>query len=801
MMTPQPGDVLIDRYKLVKALRREPGIEAWRANDHVLARDCQLFIVTDPASASKVSTLASALALAKNPRFTPVFQMHSVDDVAVLITDLDDGISLTDYLNGPHRETLSINAMRVILGETALALQMLISQQLTDRAVTTDVIRLDPKHIRIADAPVSPAMLGPLTHPDDPQDTAEALAVRQLAAVLYAMLTREPYAPDQSYPADKLIAVQDKPHDFWVICQRGLGLPNPDGSAPTPIYTLNELIALLDYWKPIAELGENDIVWPLSAGEASIAIGQIRAVDPQSLLTLPDGVIKRPQDPSLKTKKPVWDANQLLFPERGEVEMIKPQHHGDGDFLSVLGDNAESVIPSSHPTQAVDVSAIRPIQIKDIDIAPLPPMAPIELTGYDLPDGEHDGRGESQVGSAGSALHDRSHDAAGKLEGLAGTGTGTGTEAAPSFPPASFPPAAQAEIGTGVGRGHGERIGAAGGVDVPDDPSVRIPSSTVGVGDGDTVRGAAGAVFGTPAAAGAATGNESLEETRLQDPLQVGQPLRPIHVESAPPSFVPGEYGDHHDSASRGAGTSAAAGTNEDITDDANSYVFGKIRTRSFAIALGSIVLIIALVLSMNYLVKNSLGSLGFSDPQPGQWPTDLSSARFPGRVDATETASSTSSPSDSAASADSTSTGSTSAGSTETVVDHEDRNVSSVPTPAPVPTPTNTTAYPIASQSFLNRPAGLNGLGRYVKLDAPHDVYRVDFQLRQPNGSGQIFVNSNAQTPNNGAPVANFTVDAQGNASVTFDQPVNTQEIMIWFPINSLPTGGRLNFASVSVY
>lgn len=798
MMTPQPGDVLIDRYKLVKALRREPGIEAWRANDHVLARDCQLFIVTDPASASKVSTLASALALAKNPRFTPVFQMHSVDDVAVLITDLDDGISLTDYLNGPHRETLSINAMRVILGEAALALQMLISQQLTDRAVTTDVIRLDSKHIRIADAPVSPAMLGPLTHPDDPQDTAEALAVRQLAAVLYAMLTREPYAPDQSYPADKLIAVQDKPHDFWVICQRGLGLPNPDGSAPTPIYTLNELIALLDYWKPIAELGEKDIVWPLSAGEASIAIGQIRAVDPQSLLTLPDGVIQRPQDPSLKAKKPVWDANQLLFPERGEVEMIKPQHHGDGDFLSVLGDNAESVIPSSHPTQAVDVSAIRPIQIKDIDIAPLPPMAPIELTGYDLPDGEHDGRDghngrdESQAGSAGDALHDRSHDAAGKLEGLAGTGTGTGTgtEAAPSFPPASFPPAAQAEAEFGMGHGHSERSGAAGGVGVPGSAPVRVPSPIFGAGDGGTARGAAGTVS-------AATGNESLEETRLQDPLQVGQPLRPIHVESAPPSFVPGEYGDHHDGASRGAGTSAASGTNGDITDDANSYVFGKIRTRSFAIALGSIVLIIALVLSMNYLVKNSLGSLGFSDPQPGQWPTDLSSARFPGRVDATETASSTSSPSESS----SASAGSTSGGSTETVVDHEDRNVSSVPTPAPVPTPTNTTAYPIASQSFLNRPAGLNGLGRYVKLDAPHDVYRVDFQLRQPNGSGQIFVNSNAQTPNNGAPVANFTVDAQGNASVTFDQPVNTQEIMIWFPINSLPTGGRLNFASVSVY
>ncbi|KAB8291996.1 hypothetical protein [Bifidobacterium avesanii] len=737
MMTPQPGDVLIDRYELVRALRREPGIEAWRANDHVLARDCQLFIVTDPASASRVSALASALALSKSPRFTPVFQMHSIDDVALLITDLDAGICLTDYLNGPHRDTLSLDAMRVILGESALALQMLISQRLADRAVTTDVIRLDRKGISIADAPVSPAMIGPLVHPDDPQDTAEALAVRQLAAVLYAMLTREPYEPDQTYPADKLIAVQDKPHDFWIICQRGLGLPNPDGSTPTPIYTLNELIALLGYWKPLNELTERDIVWSTIPDEASIIIGQIRPVDPEALLTLPDGVIKRPEDPSTRAKKPVWDANQLLFPERGEVEMIKPQHHGDGDFLSVLGDSAASVMPVSRPTQAVDVSAIRPIQIKDISVSPLPP---VELTGYS---------------------HSR-HDDATPIKPTISDSAAASTEDAGT--------AANADEHRSEGLSHLVGTGSAASAASEPNHLAYLASSGKSVAS---------------------------EETRIQEPVAVDPPVQPLHVESAPPSFTPGEYGNH------GGGTAAAGGTAgasaDDISNDSNSYVFGRIRTRSFAIALGSIVLIIALVLSMNYLVNTSFGSFGFSDPQPGQWPTDLASARFDGRV--SPEASSSTSAGASASASDSASTNDSASGSTETAVDHEDRNVSSVPTPAPVPTPTNTTAYPITTQSFLSRPTGLNGYGRYIQLDAPHDVYRVDFQIRQTSGSGQVFVNSNAQNPNNGTAVGSFTVDEQGNASVTFDQPVNTQEIVIWFPTQTLPSGGRLTFKSVSVF
>ena len=44
-MKPQLGDTVSNRYVLVSPLREETGLQVWKASDHVLARDCQLFIV------------------------------------------------------------------------------------------------------------------------------------------------------------------------------------------------------------------------------------------------------------------------------------------------------------------------------------------------------------------------------------------------------------------------------------------------------------------------------------------------------------------------------------------------------------------------------------------------------------------------------------------------------------------------------------------------------------------------------------------------------------------------------------
>ncbi len=45
-MKPQLGDTISNRYVLVSPLREETGLQVWKASDHVLARDCQLFIVS-----------------------------------------------------------------------------------------------------------------------------------------------------------------------------------------------------------------------------------------------------------------------------------------------------------------------------------------------------------------------------------------------------------------------------------------------------------------------------------------------------------------------------------------------------------------------------------------------------------------------------------------------------------------------------------------------------------------------------------------------------------------------------------
>ena len=75
-MKPQLGDTIINRYTLVSLLRDEPGLQAWKANDRVLARDCQLFIVTDADAIPTVDAIASSLALSRNRRYTQVLQLQ-----------------------------------------------------------------------------------------------------------------------------------------------------------------------------------------------------------------------------------------------------------------------------------------------------------------------------------------------------------------------------------------------------------------------------------------------------------------------------------------------------------------------------------------------------------------------------------------------------------------------------------------------------------------------------------------------------------------------------------------------------
>ena len=70
------GDIVLNRFRLVKLLRDEPGISVWRTHDNSLQRECHMFLVSNSAIISRVNTAASTLALSQDSRFVPVLHLH-----------------------------------------------------------------------------------------------------------------------------------------------------------------------------------------------------------------------------------------------------------------------------------------------------------------------------------------------------------------------------------------------------------------------------------------------------------------------------------------------------------------------------------------------------------------------------------------------------------------------------------------------------------------------------------------------------------------------------------------------------
>ncbi len=82
----------------------------------MLARDCQLFIVNNRKALQDVNATASMLAISHDAHFTQVLQLQHVGEVALVITQLDAGMALSEYLTQSSKP-LSFTAIRSILGE------------------------------------------------------------------------------------------------------------------------------------------------------------------------------------------------------------------------------------------------------------------------------------------------------------------------------------------------------------------------------------------------------------------------------------------------------------------------------------------------------------------------------------------------------------------------------------------------------------------------------------------------------------------------------------------------------------
>lgn len=262
-MKPQLGDIILNRYALISPLREEAGIQVWKASDRILARDCQLFIVRDRRFLPEVNTISSTLALSRIRKFTPVLKIHNIDDVAIIITELDSGITVDDYIKS-HSSTLSYEAIRSIVAEAANALSKLLTSGITHYAISTNTVRITNNGVELACAPISPLLKDvtveyskqdsqnkqdkPNTkNKQDAQDSqnsqdsqnksenqnkseeqsknlpqsVENIATHQLSALLYALLTRTGYTQNNTVFNVSRLA-DGVPGEFVMICKRGL---------------------------------------------------------------------------------------------------------------------------------------------------------------------------------------------------------------------------------------------------------------------------------------------------------------------------------------------------------------------------------------------------------------------------------------------------------------------------------------------------------------------------------------------------------------------------------------------------
>lgn len=725
-MKPHIGDTVLARYTLVTILRRASGLSAWRAHDKALDRDCQLFIVNDSSSTDLINTTASGLALRKDRRFTPVYQLHTRDGISLIVTAPDAGMALRDYMQGPAAETLSHKAMRTILGEATESMRALGKMGLTDYTVSTTTIRLSPSSVILADAPIGP-MIADSPRSKSGQDlTREELTIRQLAAVLYAMLTGHPDHSGDDYNLDSL--PKDTPEEFRIICERGLGISQAEGVHPIPLVTLAELSALLSPWAPPEELTDTDLIWPDLDGRASIETVPLRQADSAYVLPLPNELTgtDMPAARTMTQDEPHWEANQLLFPGRSEIEMINPEDTNT-DLFSLFDERQRQNANRNRPqrTLPMDVSNLR--------------------TGASPRNLEES---KAVTGRMPAVMPDQGH------AGIRGTDTTSDDPVELGFSKWDF--------------------------QKPEKDSADEDSQGADGTGGDS------------AAAGAeAAGDQALDgRTDPSSGEAEDEGPKTTAMEPLPPSFTP----EAHSIPAPITYVAADGDQSDDDLEDgdmADTRLFGRFTTRSVVITIAILVVVVALV----WALVTAVGNRPRGSKQDDGWPV-MSNVPFPGESADGE---------HQEADANPDKQGDEATDQNRKQADHPakksshgtDKKVGTVPAPR---APKNTTPYPVDRQTFLNKPAGLPGFGWYVHLTEPREVSRLDIAIPQSGGHAQIFANATATQPTQGQALADFSFDPSGTTHVTLREPVTTQDLVIWVPMDGMP-GNTLHFSSVTVY
>lgn len=345
-MSPHLHKTIGDRYTLTGELRVQPGFSAWLANDSSLSQNCQLFMVSDPSLLPRVNALTSSLVLSNNPYFTPVRQLLREGGESIIVTEIDKGVCIHELLE--HGAKFGVEGIRAVVSELCDAASSLLEVSLTHQGICPATVRVFPDGIQIADAPVS-CVIRPwpveLSIPEEP------LAVKQIANVLFAMVTGEEFVPGTFDALPDAFYGDDSPAEFAVICSRALGLiderKDESGRKPVEILTLRELKVLLGDPIPFSQLPQDAL--PPMEEFAAVSITQV------PLLPTTEGAARdahedersgsedRAKQDAAKDngRMTSWDAGQLLFAGPKAVESVQPADD-DTNILAPLDDASTS---------------------------------------------------------------------------------------------------------------------------------------------------------------------------------------------------------------------------------------------------------------------------------------------------------------------------------------------------------------------------------------------------------------------------------------------------------------------------
>jgi putative peptidoglycan lipid II flippase len=739
IMKPQLGDTILNRYTLVSPLREGPGIEAWKANDRVLAKDCQLFMASNSRVLGSIDEIAGRIAAARPARHVPVLKYRLQANVLIAITPLDAGLSLTEYLSGVAGSTLSYNAMRAIVGECVDALRPMHTGTPADIIISTDTVRVTSSGVEIADAPFSP-LLADTSATNEPEDSVERHAVRQLSALLYAMLTHTPSQVSPSFDLRRL--PQDTPGEFRVICKRGLALTKPDEQT-LPMASLIELDALLGNWKPLTELADTDIALPNVDGECSIVHAPLAPVDQSDINPIPETLITSKRLPKLDINVAV----PVALPAPPAVSLPAPP-------------------AVSLPARPAATSGSNGLQEDKTEVF-LPTAAEGSSAGAS-------GAGASGASGAGAGAA----SAAGAYGAL---GTNADQQDARHLFDFRFSDAWEHENLSGEDTG--DWFNAFG--PAPQAAAVGNSRLTVPIPRGNVTEPAVGEttsripIFDT-------NGREIAPGEESRRALEEEQ-ARIAEISAVPPSFIP---------------TDLPNKAEDDKLPD--EHLFGSFTTKVVAIVVALLVVAAATVWAVNAFRNsgnNPSDPVGNSTSE-GEWPqvdmddvpfggdsstgsnssgSNNSDAKDGGSDSGSSDASGSSNSSDSADS--SNDSGSAATDSKKTKKTTADKQANAVPQPRHE----NNTAYTISSANFLSNPGGQSGYAYHVYLDQQHEVYRMTVTIRTSGGKGYIRTNTTGD-PTQGEQVAEFAFAEGGTTEVKFTKVTTAQDLILWVPSDSMP-------------